>query len=58
MRETDAVWRTLVDASLEGRRQWKNAGDLACFVDQGRITKQQNAVDQIDRRAIGVRAGS
>ena len=29
MRETDAVWRTLVDASLEGRRQWKNAGDLA-----------------------------
>ena len=29
MRETDAVWRTMVDAALAGRRQWKNAGDLA-----------------------------
>ncbi len=30
MRETDAVWRTLADAALsDGRREWKNTGDLA-----------------------------
>lgn len=29
MRQTDAVWRTLADAALEGRREWKNTGDLA-----------------------------
>lgn len=29
MRATDAVWRTLADAALSGRRQWKNTGDLA-----------------------------
>ncbi len=29
MRDTDAVWRTLVDAALHGRREWRNAGDLA-----------------------------
>lgn len=29
MRDTDAVWRTLADAALAGRRQWKNVGDLA-----------------------------
>lgn len=29
MRETDAVWRTLTDAALHGRREWKNTGDLA-----------------------------
>lgn len=29
MRETDAVWRRLVDAALEGHREWKNTGDLA-----------------------------
>jgi len=29
MRETDAVWRTLADAALAGRREWKNTGDLA-----------------------------
>lgn len=29
MRETDAVWRTLADAALAGRRTWRNTGDLA-----------------------------
>ncbi|MGB3414283.1 MAG: hypothetical protein WBA28_06160 [Microbacteriaceae bacterium] len=29
MRETDAIWRTLADAALIGRREWKNTGDLA-----------------------------
>lgn len=29
MRETDAVWRTLADAALAGRREWRNTGDLA-----------------------------
>ncbi|HWK21390.1 MAG TPA: hypothetical protein VNR37_11595 [Microbacteriaceae bacterium] len=29
MRETDAVWRTLGDAALSGRREWKSTGDLA-----------------------------
>lgn len=29
MRATDAVWRTLADAALSGRREWKNTGDLA-----------------------------
>jgi hypothetical protein len=29
MRATDAVWRTLADAALSGRRQWKNTSDLA-----------------------------
>jgi len=29
MRDTDAVWRTLADAALRGRREWKNTGDLA-----------------------------
>lgn len=29
MRDTDAVWRTLADAALGGRREWKNVGDLA-----------------------------
>lgn len=29
MRETDAVWRTLADAALQSRREWKNTGDLA-----------------------------
>jgi hypothetical protein len=29
VRETDAVWRALVDAALQGRREWKNTGDLA-----------------------------
>ncbi len=29
LRETDAVWRVLVDAALDGRRAWKNTGDLA-----------------------------
>lgn len=29
MRATDAVWRTLADAALRGRREWKSTGDLA-----------------------------
>ena len=29
MRETDAVWRTLADAALQGNREWKNTADLA-----------------------------
>lgn len=29
MRATDAVWRTLADCALVGRRTWKNVGDLA-----------------------------
>lgn len=29
MRETDAVWRMLADSALQGRREWKNTGDLA-----------------------------
>lgn len=29
MRDTDAVWRTLADAALGGRREWKNVADLA-----------------------------
>lgn len=29
MRATDAVWRTLADAALSGRRTWNNVGDLA-----------------------------
>lgn len=29
MRATDAVWRTLADAALAGRRAWSNTSDLA-----------------------------
>jgi hypothetical protein len=29
MRETDAVWRMLADRALQGRREWRNTGDLA-----------------------------
>jgi len=29
MRATDAVWRTLGDAALSGRREWKSTGDLS-----------------------------
>src|SRR5680860_1681577 len=29
MRDIDAVWRTLADQALAGRRDWQNAADLA-----------------------------
>lgn len=29
MRATDAIWRTLADTALGGRREWANTGDLA-----------------------------
>lgn len=35
MRETDAVWRSLADAALAGRREWKNTGDLASAAGVG-----------------------
>lgn len=35
MRDTDAVWRTLADAALQGRREWKNTGDLAWEANVG-----------------------
>ncbi len=29
MRATDALWRTIVDAALDGRREWNNTSNLA-----------------------------
>lgn len=52
MKKVEIVWRTLADAALEGRRDWKNIGDIADAASVAPSTTHQALGRLVDIGAV------